>query len=802
MSYKMKVTHENLVDRQVLSGADEQQAFSIKRHNHLLETASASRGRLIARWVAAGVSAELAQSLADDEGVGAPSRLSRDLPQAGLAVLEGDFGSGKSITSERIHSADVAAALDDDNAPLPVYLIAKSVTSPLIDAVRAPADQLGDLRRVGLRLVVDGLDESGPARASELLNEARVLVYTWPNCRIVATTRPGIELTRDEKFTYPSLSDDEATALVERLGGHPSLLWSGSEAIRNTLHLPLFLIIATLQQQAGAEVPRSRGTFFEALADGALRHSHRPPAEARQALKEMACLAIQSSGTVPAAELGSEDTVRSVLETRLVVRTGRVLRFALPVVEQYFAAQAVLEQGTTRLDLHDLRLLERWRYPIMLAVTIGSWRQVTALLDALTHLHPGLSSWSVANALPETASAPTAALPDGLECARRLYHTLTEWKNAHGALGQLLGLTDSTGALRTVGVWVEGSQLMTGLKVGQSAGVDVTQLPYGLHPFTGQAPDGSVWTPLRSGIPPADFMAWPWLWALQWVSRSIESLLRTQSLPLPDTVSFQAERRWAVAKAIAQRTGSIDHRPLVVNSVLTAAERLRSVLVSQSASWYRLNPSSKVIITKDEIERFIEELSAGDIPVEDGMLHRPYPAPDITPGGGHVSSVYSDEALRSLVEQVCANALLIYRDLVNTWFPALAPTLGLACILPVTLRGELLPDGGSWGGPAFVYYTEPLPLSEPTNADVRLVATHGELFDFDSPTRLERRRKNQQLVSVLHPDAEGWANPRAAGTTVWVYGDMPATTQAYRWLWEDLQALRMIKQPPPASGTW
>src|SRR6266487_260565 len=131
------------------------------------------------------------------------------------------------------------------------------------------------------------------------------------------------------------------------------------------------------------------------------------PSSSRQALKEMACLAIQSSGTVPAAELGSEDTVRSVLETRLVVRTGRVLRFALPVEEQYFAAQAVLEQGTTRLDLHDLRLLERWRYPIMLAVTIGSWRQVTALLDALTHLHTGLSSWSVANALPETASAPT-----------------------------------------------------------------------------------------------------------------------------------------------------------------------------------------------------------------------------------------------------------------------------------------------------------------------------------------------------------------------------------------------------------
>ncbi len=610
--HKMKRDHEESVERRRISVGDSQQKSSQVRRELLLEAASASRGRMISRWVAAGVSAELAQALADDDNVGAPTRLGRELPRAGLTILEGDFGSGKSVTIERIHAADIAASLDDDNAPLPVYLDAQSVATPLADALRTAADKLGNPQRLGLRLVLDGLDEAGSARASQLLDEARAIVFAWPNCQIVATTRLGMNLSYEERLAYPPLTDDEATTLVERLGGRPAVLWSKPAVIREMLHLPLFAIIATLRQQAGAEVPSSQGTFLEALADGALRRTRHPPIQARDALKRLARLALESGGAVLAAELGDEDVARSALETRLIVRQGRALRFALPVVEQYFAAQTVLDSGVEGLDLHDLRLLDRWRYSLMLAVTVGSWQQVIALLDPLAAVHPGLAAWLIANAVPEMAPAANSALPADLECARRLRHALGSWVNALGPLGQRLGLTDSSGRLRTVGVSVQHNRVFAALKTGAAAGVAVTQLPYDLDPFSLQASDGSEWSPSLWGTAPADFPAWPWQWALQWVSSGIELVLRTKSLSLPESEPFQAERRWAVAKSI-MRKGSLAHQPISVDQLRPAATRLLSDMADRGTSFYQPSPSRRLFISRDEIAHFIQELNSGDI---------------------------------------------------------------------------------------------------------------------------------------------------------------------------------------------
>src|ERR1700722_20383451 len=111
------------------------------------------------------------------------------------------------------------------------------------------------------------------------------------------------------------------------------------------LHLPLFLIVAILRQRAGAEIPKSEGTFLEALADAALKRGRNPTSEARQGLMALARLTVGAGGSVSAAALGNHESVRSILETRLIIRFGRPLRFALPVVEQYFAAQGVLEHG-------------------------------------------------------------------------------------------------------------------------------------------------------------------------------------------------------------------------------------------------------------------------------------------------------------------------------------------------------------------------------------------------------------------------------------------------------------------------
>jgi len=474
---QMKADHEALVERRWIGIGDERETHERQRQDLLLEAASASRGRLVARWVAAGVSPELAQALADDDNVGVPTRLGEDLPDSGLVVLEGDFGSGKSVTAERIHQMDVRAATGHEVAPVPVYLMAKAVADSLAGAVRTAAEGIGDPRRSGVRLVLDGLDEPGPARATELLEEARSLVFTWPGSRVIATARPGLSVQGNERVAYPPLDDDEAATLAGRLGAAQWSLGSDSEAVRVMLRLPLFLIVAVLRQHAGAEVPRSQGTFLDALATAALERAHLRTEEASQALQSLARLTVTQGGAVASAELGGAAIVSAVLETRLVVRDGRALRFSLPVVEQYFAARSALETGIEGLDLGDLQVLDRWRDALTLAVTIGSWQQVSALLDILAPRHPGLASLLVASAVPASTAASDTGLPSQPECARRLHHALSAWLTSLGSVGKLLGLTGNDGRLRTMGTYVDANRVYAGLKLGDVNGEDFARLP-------------------------------------------------------------------------------------------------------------------------------------------------------------------------------------------------------------------------------------------------------------------------------------------------------------------------------------
>lgn len=787
--HDMKTAHEALVERRRMGADDGQATWARRRRELLLEAASVSRGRLIARWVAAGVNTALAQVLADDDSVGSPARLGRVLPQTGLTVLEGDFGSGKSVSAERIHQVDIAVALDDEHAPAPVYLVAKSVRGSLMDAVRSAAEGLGRPVHLGLRLVVDGLDEPGPARAIELLNEARSLAFTWPDTRIVVTARPTLDLQQEERLAQALLSDAEAAALALRLRGYAAINWPQHGSTGSMLRLPLFFIVAIANRQFGAGISESRGTLLEVLANAALNRTQAPTDKAREALLLLARLATQWGGTVTAAELGSDDAARWVLETRLVVRAGRSLRFALPVVEQYFAARSVLEVGLDELDLDDLRQLDRWRDSLTLAVTIGSWDQVSSLLDVITPRYPGLTSWLLRNALPKWPTYSSTDVPGAVECARRLCHALTIWVMGLGSLGQLLGLTDQTGQVRTVGAVVDGRDVTVGLRIGECRDQKAVQLPSGFDPMASVAPDGSEWDPVCSGRPAAEFAAWPWQWAQDWVSESLERLLRARSLALPDSQPFRDERRWQLAKAVIGGRSRADW-PLSLREARVAAEQLLVRMEGQGMPHYR-RARRGLVFSQDEIAAFVRDLAPGGRLREDFMLFRPYPSPD-TPPYTMRASCYSDESLQLLVEQIYTNALAIYRSLVAAWFPGFVPMLGIACMLPIAIHGQLRRRQDR--SPDFSYYFEPLPPSANSRVEARLTEPSMQQIGPIVSSFMERLVHARAVITTQRPEAEAWARPRSENENLPIWGDAPATEIAYRWLAEDLRSLSMVSQ--------
>lgn len=798
--HKMKRAHELKVRRWCEERESTEQQNRRLRREVILEAASASRARLITRWVALGVDSELAEELADDQQVGAWSRLGAELPENGLVVLEGDFGTGKSVIAERVHFDCLQKALNSPDDPIPVFLKAQAVTGSLADAVLVLAEEIGEARKLGIRLTIDGLDEPGLGLAQEILNEADTLVRSWPNSRAIVSVRPGlIELENRTIIRVPPLGEDEAATLVERLGAHRSILYNELPTIREMLHLPLFTVIAATLYRAGSKIPRSRGSFLEALARQVMDRQHPHDASVWPALRELARLTIEASGTVAAAELGSSDKVRLVLETRLVARGKRTLSFALPILEQFFAAEAVLEDGLDASILSDPSMLERWRYALLMAVTIGPWKKVFELLSYIIDKHPGLASWLVANAIPDYDNGSEMDLPNDLECGRRVRNTLAAWLEGLPAAAPFTGLTRADGSVRTLGVRGNSRSLTMGLSIATSDDADVVRFPDGFHPFYFTSPDGTPWRPAKSSHPPADFPSWPWRWSLDWVASGIESLLTSPGLTLPDCESFQSESRWALARALKGESSNARHGPIEISGLLRDIESLVVTLDSGSIGdqRFRLQPST-LRSNRQEILELRDWLREQNTEGSDGLFHRPYPAPDnLQPSGQWVSDLYTDEALRALVERVYGSALVIYGSLVDTYFPQLAPMLGLACVLPVRITGLLSTREEAFGA-GLRYEMEPLPPGTISRTEIAL-ETIEQRRGWNHDAMLAKWQRVRSLIAEYHPQSQAWARLKAYDTVLEVYRDRPATMQARAWLWDDLRELKLVAKQTPVG---
>jgi hypothetical protein len=284
---------------------------------------------------------------------------------------------------------------------------------------------------------------------------------------------------------------------------------------------------------------------------------------------------------------------------------------------------------------------------------------------------------------------------------------------------------------------------------------------------------------------------------------NVEGVLRTKALPLPGNQPFRDERRWHLARCIIGKSRHLYHNPIDGAELRRTTADIVAQLDQRGIPQYGVMVPGQplTIFGRHELAALVNNIDEGKILDKEGFLHRPYPVPDHLPGGGYVYQIYSNEALRLLIEEAHTNALLIYRDLVMTWFPALAPTLGLASFMPILIRGHLLdsehPSMQSTPTPRFTYRMTALLIAESSRAEIELITTPGDFFQFDPQRSTGQYLQLMQQIAVLHPGAEGWASVKAASSSGALWYDTPGTTLAYRWLWEDLRRLHLVKQNAP-----
>ncbi|MFJ9127846.1 hypothetical protein ACIRJS_27475 [Streptomyces sp. NPDC102340] len=756
--------------------------------------ATAGRVRMVQRWHAAGVPTAVAAEFADTPQMGAlPTAVATTVRKAGVVVLEGGFGAGKSLAAERHHQQDIAFARADAQAPIPVYLIAQHIQGNVIDEANRAAGALGEPAVRGVALVVDGLDEPGPVRGKELLDQALSWVASAGGERwhILVTSRPGLEMDPELRRVMPELAEDEAAALMDRLGGSGFAVHSQSKMVRSVLRQPLFAIIAAQLQRDREQLPNSPVAFLGALVIRALRDVEDVQEErAERLLRRLATACVNTGGMAAAADVGSPGEVRALLDTRLVVRLGdRSLAFALPVLEQYFAGQALLANGVPAETVQNVELLDRWRYGLAMAIASGGWESVGAVLDPLLRTQPGLAAWAVHEAIPRNVpegDGPWPDLPASL-VSQRLTTALEVWRRALHPAGDRIFLHAGWTGPVTVDAIPEGSRL--GLHILRRDDSDRT--PGLALPAAHRWSDAPEVRPMRASFGPiaVNHAAWPWQQTLNVLASGLHTLCERREFDLADCDAYTKERLWLAGSGLLKLPAR-HFTPLRADNVHQA---LRQHLHSGRSLPVRSTFNRRFTGRQEELIRIDKELGSGRWADANGMLHHPYAVPDQA-RGPHVHGAwdtYSAQQLRLRTEQVFTAAVEIYTAFVDTWFPHLKQVLGLASASPAALIADLYcppGDNTSHEPPRMRLSLRPSPSASVT---VRLVPSEDDLY---APA--------PALPPGNEPARSPWARPSTPVVSEpEVFDDTPAIAYAYAWLHEDLHRLHLTSGGPRTTIT-
>jgi hypothetical protein len=749
-----------------------------------------SRARMVSRWVAVGLDAAEAISFADDPTIGAPSP--NVLPDADrpLSILVGDVGAGKSVVAERVVQGALREARRRANAPIPVFLHMRDASAGLEAAIRTRAEGLGDPRLQGASVVVDGADEVAADLAARVIEEARELVHAFPRTTILITSRPTAALRRGvpERVELPSLTPAEARALVGRVAGCEITL--GAEggwprSVREAVRRPLFAILMGLNRRSSRSAPQTTGQLLAELVESAVDPEE--DGEALPALRSLARLVTDAGAPVDHAEVGNVGARAALAASRIVRDEDGRLDFALPLLTQWFAADALVAGDLPVADVvASPPRLDRWRYALAIALATGPRQFVDDAMATLVATEPAFAAEVVEESFERWATrdepVPTPQRAPAVGAALR--NAITTWGEAIQPLDGLLLPHDTNGNIVPLGVSVSGRYLSVGWYRGSADLAEVSELAADTNILAPPA----EWAVRRSGRW-SDERGWAWRWALELLRDDLKSELATMSL-LTDNDALVDEVIWVVALEAAGRGGTLRHNPIPLETV--------------EAGLTGVDPTKPLIKLRDRYAHTEQVLGRVRELRNDGVMEisSPWPAPDQADrrtGAGWIWDPYSPEQQRVRVEAVYAAALRAYVSLVDRWFPRLKMRMRVAVTLPAILRGKFTPSTPTPPGakplqhmdvPTMSWYLDPRPGG--AASEVEIVINNGETDSSPRGSddwRADMELRQQKLIE-LRPDAAGWISTVESHGVADVFQTAPLAPLVYEWLRSDLAAIK------------
>jgi hypothetical protein len=743
-----------------------------------------SRGRCVMRWQGAGLSRKEAYELAQDASVGAPSTELRRFLHNPIALLTAEVGAGKSLTTERLLQMAISEAREVANCPVPVYLDARRVEEGrLREAVEEKASDLGTPNRQGARVFVD-VEEGEIDRTITLLDDARVLVETWPETSVVIASRPipGLFST-DEVFEIPQLSEAEAHEIVGRLTGYAvtaavSYRWPAS--VRDAIRRPLFAVLLGIyeREQREMEVPRSRGELVSSIVERALERAGGDIEFNQEKLERLAAISTDRGGLVPGAEVSFGADLRRLQRSGLVVERSGALGFPLPILTEWFAAHS-LASGYPRPDelAADERRLEVWRHSLVIGVGRFSSDQVTEFLEPIASRSPAFAADIVNDGLARWGTDEEVSLPPPLEAGTQLRTAMVAWVRGIGPLAAIAAPVRQDGTLAPVGVATNGTWADVGWYRGDRSSESVIRLPI-------EARFNPDWFPMRSGATAGHQSAWAWRWTLEDLTSSLQKVMTTRGLPVKRGMLAQ-EAAWQMAILVTGHAPSREE-PIPLGDI---EPRLDGLMTHTDMV---RDPRGRRYDLHDLREQLLRCRDEGV-----AELHPPWPGPDcrLTDDESRTGpwDAYSDEGLLNRAVAVYEGALDGYRRLVEQWFPAFTPRLQTAMSLPARFTGIIVRRMSFTGDgdrtPLLFGYLQPLPYGSDTVVDLRL-STNSSAYE---KLYEDWSSNNMAHVRALRSEAPGWLGSTFEQRILDVFNSGPCTELAYNWLWRDLKRVAWVR---------
>ncbi|MEU0265689.1 hypothetical protein [Nocardioides sp. NPDC006303] len=725
-----------------------------------------------------------------------------------VRVLVGRFGSGKSETAEEWHRQAVTAYGEGRENRIPLWVDAVTAARQLDNPFVAEGHDRDD----AVLLVVDGLDEVDGSEAERLLRDVRLCVADG-NSAAMVTTRPNVLDPGLDGVDAGLLTEDEARELIERLSDRRHWTYSWPRELLDSVRSPFFALAAARRLGSG-DVGRGEADLIRGLVEEALSR-----ASGQSATSEGGLFSLLVHAAASLTDNAGQDDGLNFLErqrlraTRLVTIDGGQVRFPLPIFEQWFAAQSLLEPGVeVAARFAGPSSFSRWRWAIAIAILSAQARQIDAILAVGFDRNVGAASWIVQEVSKHRGwREPSASTIPQAEAERRLLAAVRTWADGLGpASGQLLPVAADGGGVQLGVRSGPGRFLAIGRRVGSFAEDACTVLPNDVHPLVpiDQIPAG--WWPIQTGVVDSGAL-WPWSAVQHWVARAVIPMLEGHDVLGPDDGVWACERSWRAARILTGRRGML-HDPIPMDEVRERVadhiDPLRGAGVNIETDPVQITIEGKVI-TGFDLVRLGQVATASGPP----LLARPVPAPDVRPtdGGAWAWNLYSRPTTVAFCAEMMGLACQAYDEALEGPLRRFGWSLGRGAGGPFGILGitRFRGTGLRWEDrPVMEYVQVPVAMFEEL-ADHRALirSANGRaaflpaLSDDDASVWWEdTREKAEERIRGefrLRSECGPFWRMSSASSVIETNHERPASQRAAKWIFDDLKKLGAAEGTSP-----